>query len=262
MGIYTVVFPLSGIIAMTTFGAIGIAWGWRAIMWALFALNIGSFIFFAIYFRNPPLHPDENAPKKAVPFSTIFKMGWPIWALAATWGVSSLSNNAVGTFTPDFLYQNGFDLRIAGIITSITLICGLVMSPVVGYISDRSRYKEAFLVVGGLLGTLVLLLIPIDIDRIVLYMIVLGVFAGPAVAVIFAMAATLVKREMMPLAYGAVASCSHAGMFIGPYVSGFIRDVSGSYQYSYWFASIFFLVVAILMGLLMARNIRIARASV
>jgi MFS family permease len=175
------------------------------------------------------------------------------------WGFNSICNNVIGTFTPDFLYQNGFDLRVAGTITSIILICGLFIGLLAGYFSDRSRYKEAFIIAGGLVGGIVMFLLPGDVDRVVLYMVLIGIFTAPVAPVTFAMAATLVKHEVMPLAYGAVAACSYAGTFIGPYISGIIRDLSGSYQYSYWFVSLFFLFSVLLTLFLLARRIKINR---
>jgi len=261
MGIYTIVFPLSGVIAMTTFGAIGIAWGWRAVIWLVFAINVIALILFTIYFKTPGAYTGENGTRELIHFSNLFKIGWPIWVLASMWGFFSLCNVAIGTFTPDFLYQAGFDLRIAGTITAIILICGLFLGPISGYVSDRVRYKEAFIITGALISGIVLFLLPQDIDRVIFYMIVLGICSAPFAPITLSTAATLVKHDLMPLAYGLVATCSAAGMTIGPYTSGLIRDLSGSYRYSYWFISLFLLVVAILMGLLLVRKIRIVRAS-
>jgi MFS family permease len=261
MGIYTIVFPLSGVITMTSFGAIGIALGWRSVIWLIFGFNVLALVLFKIFFQTPREYSDGPITKAALPFSTLFKIGWPIWALAAMWGFNSICNNVIGTFTPDFLYQSGFDLRVAGSITSIILICGLFIGLLAGYFSDRSRYKEAFIIAGGLIGSIVMFLLPVDIDRVVLYMVLIGVATAPIPPITFAMAATLVKREAMPLAYGAVAACSYAGTFIGPYISGVIRDVSGSYQYSYWFVSLFFILGVVMTLFLLGRRIKLNRAA-
>jgi predicted MFS family arabinose efflux permease len=261
MGIYTIVFPLSGVIALTTFGAIGIAWGWRTVMWLVFAVNVSALVLFVIYYKTPPEHSDGTTSNKILPVRALFKIGWPIWVLAATWGFASLCNTAIGTFTPDFLYQSGFDLRIAGAVSGIILMCGLFIGPLSGYVSDRIRYKEAIIIAGALVSCAVLFMLPIDINRVILYMILLGIFSAPFAPITLSMAATLVKHDLMPLAFAAVATWSAIGMTVGPYVSGLIRDVSGSYQYSYWFVSILFLVVALLMSFLLARRVKLNRAA-
>jgi MFS family permease len=173
------------------------------------------------------------------------------------WGFSSLCTNSITTFMPDFLYQNGLDLKLAGTITAIIMVCGLFFGPLAGFLSDKIRYKEALIVSGALVGCFVLFMLPGDVRNIFTYVVLLGIFLAPFAPITLSMTATLVKHEAMPMAYAAVATCSYIGMFTGPYLTGLIRDVSGSYQYSYWFISLFFLAVASLMSILLVRRIRI-----
>jgi MFS family permease len=261
MGIYTIVFPLGTVISMTSFGAIGIAWGWRGVVWLTLGINVAALAFFALYFRAPEEDVTRPKSKEAIPVGSLFKIGWPIWVLAIMWGFSSVCTNSIMTFMPDFLYQNGLDLKLAGTITAIIMVCGLFVGPLAGFISDKIRYKETLIVLGALVGCFVLFMLRGDVQNIFIYVILLGIFLAPFAPITFSMAATLVKHEAMPMAFASVATCSYIGMFIGPYLTGLIRDVSGNYRYSYWFISLFFLAVAALMSILLARRIRLNRQS-
>jgi predicted MFS family arabinose efflux permease len=259
MGIYTIVFPLGAVVALTTFGAIAITFGWRGVVWMVLGLNIIALVLFVMYYKAPAEDPDMAGNKTAIPVRSLFKIGWPIWVLAIMWGLFSLCNNAITTFMPDFLFQNGLDLKLAGTITAIIMILGLFVGPISGFISDRLRYKEAIIVVAALACCVIMFLLPGDVANILEYVVILGIFLAPFAPIIYSIPATMVKHEAMPMAFAAVATCSYIGLFSGPFLTGLIRDVSGSYKFSYWFISLFFLVVAALMTVLMARKIKMLR---
>jgi len=261
MGIYTIVYPLGAVIALTSFGAMGIALGWRAIMWLVLGINIIALLLFIRYFRTPSEDVAQTDRKQVMPLSTLFKIGWPIWVLAILWGFSSLCNNSLMTFMPDFLFQSGFDLKLAGSVTAIIMVCGLFFSPLAGFLADRIKHREVLVVAGALFCFFALFMMPLDINNIIFYVILIGIFLSSFAPTVFSIAPSLVKLEAMPLAYASIATCSYVGMFVGPYLTGIIRDFSGTYRYSFWFISLYFMVVAAMMTVLLVRRIKITRAA-
>jgi len=254
MGIYSSVFPLSTVIAMSSFGAIGLLWGWRGVILLVTIINIAALILFILFYQASTEYTTDIKDKPALTTRSLLKIGWPIYLLAMIWGLSSLSINSISTFMPDFLYQNGLDLRLAGIISSIFMTCALVIGPFIGFILDRLQRREIIMIMGAVVGCIVTFLIPNGVDHIILYIFLLGIFMAPIAPIVFATAPSLVKPEMMALSYGIVATFSYIGMSVGPYITGLIRDVTGSYKESFWFISLFFLLIFILSILLMLRR--------
>jgi cyanate permease len=48
---------------------------------------------------------------------------------------------------------------------------------------------------------------------------------------------------------------------VGPYLLGLVRDVTGSYQYSFWFIGLFFAFVTLLPVILLRQQIKGIRAA-
>jgi len=260
MGLYSSVYPLSAVIAMSTFGAIGLLLGWRAVIILVLIINVVSLVLFIFFYQASAEYSKEIKDTPALSVRSLIQIGWPIYLLAMIWGVSSMGNMSISTFMPDFLYQNGLDLRLAGVITSIIMTCALFIGPFIGFISDRLKKREIILIMGAAVACVITFLIPDGIDHIILYVFLLGIFIAPIAPIAFATAPSLVKPEMMALSYGIVATVSYIGMFTGPYVTGLIRDITGTYKESFWFISLFFLLIFILSILLMFRRTGIKKS--
>ena len=255
MGIYATIMPISMIIILTTFGSIAVRWGWKSTVFITIIISMLALIAFALFFREPPKDIKIRKERQGINFSLLFQMGWPIWLLAICWGLISFNISSVFTFTPDFVYQNGIDLRIAGSITSIPLFCSLFISPLFGFLLDRIQFKVIFLLVGAIAGSILVFLLPLNVNQVVLFMVLIGIITAPFPVTVFILAPRLVKPNMVPMSFALVAAFSYIGGFIGPSFTGFIRDLTGTYLYSYWLISLLFIVMAIFSARLFALSI-------
>jgi cyanate permease len=250
MGIYSTFMILAPVVTFSSFGNIASAIGWRATIGCTVIVTVVALIIFALFYRIPADNLEKAGRSQPVKFSVIFKMGWPIWILGLIWGLIAFALTSVIAFLPDFMYQQGFKLGIAGSITSLIMLVHVFFSPAAGYFLDRVRYKEMLLVLGALITGVAVFLLPAGMDSIILLVLVIGIgstFFAPAA---FAMTPLLVRYEMVALAFGIISTVNTLGAFGGPYVTGWIRDVSGSYQYSYWFQAFIFCLILVLSSVI------------
>ena len=99
-------------------------------------------------------------------------------------------------------------------------------------------------------------LLPLDMGWVFLFVTLTGVFATSFAPGVYAIIPLMVKHQMLALAYGLITTLNAIGMFIGPYLTGLIRDTTGSYQYSYWFLALFFLLATLLVIVIMVIRVR------
>jgi MFS family permease len=247
MGIYSTLMPLAGLLCYNTFGAAGLMWGWRSAIMITIAISLFALIIYAIFFRLPPSQSTGGRDGEIIQIHNLGKMGWPAWVLALSWGFVNMGLFAVGTFLPDFIYRSGFDLRIAGAISSTMMLISVILNPIAGIVMDKIRHRELFGAVIGVGCTLSLFILPLNVNYIIFSVMALGLFAASFATVTFTMAPGLVKKELMPLVFGIVSTSAYAGMFVGPYLTGAIMDFTHQASYGFWSAGLFFFMVAIMM---------------
>jgi len=255
MGIYGATMSLGTVIPLLFFGAVGVAWGWRSTIMITIILGIIALVIFASLFRLQD-EADTHERSKGIPFGSIFKIGLPVWIMAISWGLFGIANCSLLTFLPDFMYQNGIDLRLAGPVTSIIMICGVILSPVVGHLLDKSKYKTMFIISSGVLTSLLVFIMPGNINLILLFAILIGISTTSIGPTIFSITSEMSKSELLSLAFGLIFTFSNLGMFIGPTITGFIIDVTGTYLYSYWFLAALYLLLGLITIVVLRQEIR------
>jgi len=259
IGIYGISMPLSTVIPFFSFGAAGIAWGWRSSILITIAVCVLTFIVMSVFFKMPS---EDSGGKpaldtgKILSLRAVLKIGWPMWTLAVCWALFLIAHMSLLTFLPDFIYKNGLDLRLAGSITGIIMLCSVILSPFIGHFLDLTRYKEIFIVGGGIIACLLSFLLAFTDINIWFFVIALGIFTTAFPVAISTIVPSLISRDLMALAYAINFMAGSAGMFIGPFLTGLIRDNTGSYTFSFVFMALFFLLAGLLALTLMLRNAR------
>jgi len=257
MGIYTTCMLGAVVISLSTFGTAGTLWGWKSAVWITIAVTAIALIIFTIFFKTPRSDTPKRVEIGMPSLKSLAQIGLPLWILGLNWGLFNIATVSITTFSPDFMYQNGFALGTAGLITSVILIVTAILSPFVGHIVDRIKYKELLNLIGGAACFLLLFLMPSYTGIIVIFMILIGVFTSPFASVTYATVPALVKPQMIALGYAIITAVCNVGWVIGPYLTGLVRDVTGTYKYSYWIIALFFLLVALLtaVSLLLQRRL-------
>jgi predicted MFS family arabinose efflux permease len=246
MGLYGTLMPICTVIPLISFGAAGLAWGWRSTIIITLAIAVVALIVYIAFFKPPPEFPAAGQKKEVINVKSALKIGWPIWMMAVCWGCFAFGNLSLMTFLPDLIYRSGVDLNVAGSITSIVMVCGLAVSPLSGYILDGMKHKAVFIIAGGLVNTVLMFFVPINVGYIIMFVLLIGIFSAPVPPTISAIVPGLTSPQKLSLAFSILFTVNNIGLSLGPYIIGFLRDLTGSYVYSFWFMSIFFFMVAVL----------------
>jgi MFS family permease len=135
------------------------------------------------------------------------------------------------------------------------------LNPFMGLLLDRIKHKELFGVFIGIVCTVNLILLPLNINYIIITMSILGIFCCSFAPLTFTLAPQLVKKEFMPLAFGIVSTTSYMGMFAGPYLTGFVLDTTQDYTYGYWSVALYFLLAGVMMAALFFNSIKRKRSA-
>lgn len=248
MGIYSATFLFSNIVTLNTFGIAGLAWGWRSTLLIIIAINLIVLIIYARFFKKPPEEKSIQGEHAAISIKSVVHLGRPIWIMASGWALFQAGNMSFATFLPDFIYRQGIDLQVAGSMTSILMLCTLLLSAPLGLLLDRLHHKEMLIMAGAVCSCIVSILLPLYPGLVMLFIVALGISFTPFAATTFAMVPSLVPRHLLPLGFGIIATLSYAGMFSGPSLIGLMRDLTGSYTHSFWLIALFFSVIIVLMA--------------
>jgi MFS family permease len=257
MGIYNTFVFLSIIISLNTMGLAGLEWGWRSAVWITIGITVVTIVIFAFLFKEP----EQKTERPSSSPKTLLKMSWPVWIVGLSWGLFSFGVASMTTFMPDFLYSSGFALSIAGSVTSILIICTAILSPLSGYILDKTNYKQIFVVVGGAISSVFVFLLPANVEYIIPILSIIGITTASFVTVFLAVIPSMVKPEFVALAYGLITTFNTIGSFIGPYMLGYIRDITESYESGFWMIAVVFIIIALLAVLLLFKEIRLNRLN-
>jgi len=254
MGIFNTAMPIGTIVSLNAFPVLAGTWGWRSGVWATILFTGLALVIFSIFYRRPAEATGEGHKTKGNA-PGIAAAGFPIWLVGAAWAFFNASIISLFTFAPDFMVSRGLALGSAGFDTSLVMVGSMVLSPVIGLVVDRVGRKEAFIAAGGLGMALFLALLPAIRQNFGLLFLCVGLTAALIPAPVFSLAASVVSRERLGLGYGILSMLNNVGIFVGPQLVGYGRDVTGSYGASFWLMSLFaMLATGTILGLWATRR--------
>jgi DHA1 family inner membrane transport protein len=261
MSLYSTSMLLAYFLSLVSFGSAGLTWGWRATIVITMLVIMVTLFMFLIFFRLPASERLAATVAERLSFHSIFRMGRWIWVMGLMWALISAGINSVISFLPDYIFSSGYELGIAGALTSIILGIHVILGPFSGFLLDRIRYKHILLIV-GIVGTgIATFFLASYIQYLVVWVIILGICATIFAPSMASIVPSLVSYEMLALAYGVTNTVNNIGMSAGPYLAGLVRDLSGSYQYSYWFLALFFAAALVLTVAMLIMQVRRDRAQ-
>jgi len=156
-----------------------------------------------------------------------------VWLVIAISFPYMLSIYGLQSWLPKLLELKNIDIALAGVLASISSWFGLIGSPALPILGRRISRKYAIIlsiliqgisiyVIGTSLGVVLIL-------ALILY----GIFSAglPPLSMVTLMEVPEVGSEYMGVATGLLFSIMSVGGFIGPYLVGYLLDVTGS---TYW----------------------------
>ncbi len=260
MGIYNTAMPVGTIICFTTFGRLGESLGWRMPIFITALIGVVGLIAFLLLYKpapNPPQKIDFDKEEKVTGlFSGLPKVGVLIWLVAFCWMWFNAATISFSTFAPDFFMSKGYSIGFAGFLASLVMWGALGLSPVIGYLVDKVNNNDVFIGVGGVIMATAIYLVTRSTDFL-FPMVVMAVAVAFIPAPVFSFPSKILQPENLGLGFGILSTVSGVGMFFGPYMTGLVRDKTGSYEISFIFLSILALLVtltAIILRIKMRRG--------
>ena len=241
MGIFNTGIPLGSIICFSLFGRMGSLWGWRlpVLLTGCYSFIIG--ILFLGFYKDPSSEKIENQKPLGI-YQSLQEIKGPIWSVGVSWLWYNAGFVSFATFAPNLFLQKGYTIEQSGFLIGIPLLGSLLLSAPIGYLVDRFRHQELLIAIGGV--ALSILTLSFTCTSSFLFLVILmGVFSAMIPAPIYSLPPELLKSEHVGLGFGVLSTCSSAGLFVAPYLTGKAKDLTGSNQWSFLLISFFFMLL-------------------
>jgi len=254
MGIYNTAMPVGTIICFTTFGKWGESTSWRSPVIFSAIIGIIGLVLFLLLNKPTPgtsLAADGNQEKKPGTVSSLISVGRLIWLAGLCWLWFNAAAISFSTFAPDFFVSKGLSIPYAGLLTSLLMWGSLALSPIIGHLIDRYNNNHIFIIMGGSILSISLYFVS-KATNFIFPMLIMAVAAALVPTPVFSYFSKVLPRKSLGLGFGFLNTVSGLGMFFGPYLSGLIRDKTGSYQLTFVFLSVLSLLIpisAVLLGI-------------
>jgi len=146
---------------------------------------------------------------------------------------------------PELFTAHGYSITGAGRVVSVLGWMLIPTIPLAGYLAERFRQPNLFLVGGFLISGLAAAMLPFTDDPIIAFSILAAVVGAPA-GLIMALPAQALRPQNRAGGMGIYFTCHYAGIGVLSALAGYTRDLTGSPAAPLWFAGAM-LVFATLM---------------
>jgi len=219
MGIKGLEWPIATILALNLLPIVIAIHGWRISFFIYTVILIISTASFILLFREKPLRE---------PRVKMFEGLWnkQMWLLAIIWGFSNMSVIGYSTWAGTFFTELWkIPVNLAFFMASILMIVQIPLSPFMGFMSDRLGKRRILIMASSLLMGISFILIPILPGSLLYLGIALLAISNFRAPIIFALTSEILPRERAGLGFGILFICSSIGMFVGPSLVGFVKDL-------------------------------------
>lgn len=249
--------PLSGVVGGPLSGALlglhqrgGLAgWQWLFLIEGLPAIVLGVVVFFYLVDRPQLatwLREDqrswlvatlerESASQNVAPEQNSFAaLGNPIvWLLAFAYFGTSTGSFGISLWLPTVLHKVSSAGNLAlGLISAIPYLIAAVFMVLVGIHSDRTGERRWHVAISGLVAALAFVVAAYSNSLIVVVVALSVAMAGVSslVGPFWAMPTTLLSSVEAATGIALINSIGNCGGFLGPYVIGFVRNITGGFK--------------------------------
>lgn len=180
------------------------------------------------------------------------------WTIAAMWFCSNFAEYIVFSHSVNYVVTDrGFDLKTATYIFSLVGLCFLVFGPVGGSLADKlgTKYNDEFKGRKVVITTCYIIACIASAwlayvktpGMYLIYALIFGIPFGTYIPSVAAYVGTTFGAKSMGAIWGLTTALGVAGgAGLGPYVGGYLRDVTGNYQTSIWLACAIYALTAFL----------------
>ncbi len=256
--------------------------GWRAACWAMAILVLVLLAPLNLLLRRRPedlgLHPDGDSSSRNGPASSqaanVVDVAWAavdwtlgravrtarFWWIALGYFFGLFSWYAVQVHQTKYLIEIGFSPASAAWALGLVSLAGIPGQIALGHLSDRIGREWVWTVgsLGFALCYLTLLLLRHTPTPPLLYLMVVsqGMLGYGLTSVVGAIPAEIFQGPHYGTIFGTLMLASIAGGATGPWVTGALHDVTGSYTLAFWIAVGCSVVSAVMIWLAAPRQVR------
>ena len=246
MGIYNTAMPVGSIICFSTFGKLAADVGWQMPVFITAAVGLLGLVAFLFLFKSAPNLPQNetrNTKEGKNIFSNVLHIAGLVWMAALCWLLFNAAVISFSTFAPDFFVSQGETIGHAGFLTSLLMWGSLIISPIIGRLIDKFNSHGIFIGFGGFILAISLIFVTKTMSF-VPPMAVMAVAVAFVPTPVFSYLSKNLPPKDLGLGFGILGMVSGVGMFFGPYLSGLIREKTGSYETTFLFLAALSLIVA------------------
>ncbi len=247
MGIYSIGFPLSTIIAFSTVPFLEESLGWQS---PFYLSTIGAIVCAVIFVTTVK---DTGITIESGVSSFVSGLGTmknaTIWKIGVIWLLYSIASSAFVTWAPSLLSTyKGLTTVDASLLSSLYLVSQLFFIPFYGWLSDRKGNKKTIMT-AGLLGMAfsVASLIYLNGVFLILTVFVIGIFSSAVPALAFAWMAESMPLKQTGVGFGMMSFWNRTATVIAAPLIGFLLGTTQPFISSLVCISIFALLGIVLV---------------
>jgi MFS family permease len=148
-------------------------------------------------------------------------------AAGLIWGLFNVGFAVIFSFGPSMLVERGWSIASAGSTISIVLWMAVGSVPLGGFLADRTKRPEWFLVGGCIVFALLMLALPRS-DAVIPIVVALGLVCGQPAGPIMSLPARVLQPATRAIGMGLFYTIFYACMMLGPVIGGACAKWTGS----------------------------------
>jgi MFS family permease len=244
-------------IGISLAGWISDLWGWRSVFVVYaFPSFLASFLIYRLI-KEPPRSELKETDGRKVSYSLIFKRR-DLWLLYLGGISGTYALWVVGTWAPAMFKELGVEsLARSSFYSSLLGISAIPGLTVTGLISDRLTRKgkgrkgliamEFFLISFCMFALGYGLKTKMNIYLFIVFFFMAGFFMWGHWAAFYALLPDIVPYEILGTAYGLTNTIHFMGSLIAPWATGWVKDVTASFSWGLYLASLFCILGGVLI---------------
>ena len=224
MAILIASWPLGIGLALLLFTPLAASHSWNAVMFAAAFMALVSFVLMAAAYRDPAQAP----PARAALQLDLTRREWLAVSLAgAIWMAYNVGYIVLVSFLPALFRADGYSIAEAARIVSVLGWALIPTLPLTGYLTERLRQPNAFLIGGFLISGLAAAALPFTANPVPLFAVLVLMIGAPA-GPIMALPAQALKPHNLAAGMGVYFTWYYAGMALLPGLAGMAQDLTAS----------------------------------
>jgi MFS family permease len=233
MAIFVNSWPAGVALSLLVLPSIGTVYGVGAVHLGV-AASIGCGIVVLATLYRPPA---DAAVTSAAPVRLDRNAAIAVLAAGLIWGLFNVGFAVIFSFGPSMLVERGWSIAAAGSTISIVLWMAVGSVPLGGFLADRTKRPEWFLVGGCVVFALLMLALPRS-DAVIPIVVALGLVCGQPAGPIMSLPARVLQPGTRAIGMGLFYTVFYACMMLGPVIGGACAKWTGSADAAFDFGAV------------------------